>query len=174
MLSTHTAQSPQPRHWASYTEFMYQAQLNWLLVNSCDAQGIRILYVFWGFNGYIIVDLVKHSVLTLVREMWHYKNDRCYYYYLIRWEWDWVDCTCNCFSLPHHIGSHSHLWRLYIYISYLPFWSRGGNVLYARSLSIIDYSPHITVQGIKAVYLECCLSVVAVVSVLWHCPSQGD
>ena len=27
------------------------------------------------------LDLLKRSVLTLVGEIWRYKNDRCYYYY---------------------------------------------------------------------------------------------
>ena len=30
------------------------------------------------FNVYIFVTLVKHGVLTLVDEIWHYKRDRSY------------------------------------------------------------------------------------------------
>ena len=29
---------------------------------------------------YIIVDFVKRSVLTIVDEIWRYRNDRYYYY----------------------------------------------------------------------------------------------
>ena len=36
---------------------------------------------FLGFNVYIIVDLVKCGVLTLVGEIWCYRNDLYYYYY---------------------------------------------------------------------------------------------
>ena len=32
---------------------------------------------FLGFNAYIIVDLVKRGVLTLVGEIRRYRNDRC-------------------------------------------------------------------------------------------------
>ena len=38
-------------------------------------------YDFWGFNEYIIVDLVKRSVQTLVREIQHYRNDHHHYHY---------------------------------------------------------------------------------------------
>ena len=39
-----------------------------------------IIHCLWGFNAYIIVDLVKRGVLTLVSEIWRYRNNRCYYY----------------------------------------------------------------------------------------------
>ena len=32
-----------------------------------------------GFNVYIIVDLIKHSALTLVGEIGRYRNECCYY-----------------------------------------------------------------------------------------------
>ena len=37
-------------------------------------------YYFCSFNVYISVKLVKCGVLTHVSEMWHYRNDRCYYF----------------------------------------------------------------------------------------------
>ena len=33
---------------------------------------------------YIFLDLVKRAVLTSVGELWRYKNDRCYYYCMLR------------------------------------------------------------------------------------------
>ena len=39
-----------------------------------------IIYYFLGFNMYIIIDLVKCSVLTLVDEIQCDRNGRCYYY----------------------------------------------------------------------------------------------
>ena len=37
--------------------------------------------IIWGFNVYIIIDLVERRVLTLVGEIWRYRNDRYRYYY---------------------------------------------------------------------------------------------
>ena len=38
--------------------------------------------IFWDFNVYIIVDRGKGGVLTLVHEIWRYRNDgyHCYNY----------------------------------------------------------------------------------------------
>ena len=37
--------------------------------------------IIWGFNVYIIIDLVERRVLTLVGEIRRYRNDRYRYYY---------------------------------------------------------------------------------------------
>ena len=42
---------------------------------------LAIIYCFRGFNVYIIVDLVKGNVLTLVGAIWCYRNDSYYYCY---------------------------------------------------------------------------------------------
>ena len=47
----------------------------------CGARGVQYYdYNFLGFNLYIIVDLVKDGVLTLVSEIQHCGNDCDYYY----------------------------------------------------------------------------------------------
>ena len=45
----------------------------------CEEYNIMTIYYFWGFNVYIIVDLVKCCVLTPVSEIWCYENDHYYY-----------------------------------------------------------------------------------------------
>ena len=49
---------------------------------------------FWGLTVCIFVDLVKRSTLTVVGEIWCYRND-CYYYYLIY--------TCRKYRYPKHM-----------------------------------------------------------------------
>ena len=51
-----------------------------------------IFIIFVIFNAYIIVDLLKHSVLILVSETWHYRND-CYCYCK-------VSCNLDIFFPP--------------------------------------------------------------------------
>ena len=62
--------------------------------------GVREIYTilwlcndyFWGFNVYIFVDLVKHAVLSLVGEIWHYRNDS-YHYFILRLPLTCLQCS---------------------------------------------------------------------------------
>ena len=56
----------------------------WVRVCVCVFNTIWLYkYYFRGFSVYILLVLVKRSVLTLVGEIWRYRNERYYCYYCL-------------------------------------------------------------------------------------------
>ena len=72
-------------------------------------------YYFWGFNVCILVELVKCSVLTLVSEIWHYRNYRCYYFEFYESHLFWLLQSLLSFSVlqTNNTNNNDHYskWR---------------------------------------------------------------
>ena len=45
----------------------------------CKEHGMMYNYYFWSFNVYIFIDLLMRGVLTIVDEIWCYRNDHYNY-----------------------------------------------------------------------------------------------
>ena len=75
----------------------------------CGVQGNNIMSYnnFWGLTATvcIFVDLVKRSALTIVGEIWHYRND-CYYYYY------YLIYMCRKYRYPKHMRHNNQMHTL--------------------------------------------------------------
>ena len=67
---------PPPRYPPLLLTFLLCACVD---VRACVKTILRLYHYFWGFTVYILVDVVKHNVLTLVGHIQCYRNDSYYY-----------------------------------------------------------------------------------------------